>query len=68
LLAVQKIAIVAGKDASKCLLVDKTDFKVAADYAIWGREKLHTISWFLLITSIVVLVVGALFIFVLFYV
>ena len=53
MLAVQKIAIVAGKDASKCLLVDKEYFKVAADYAIWGREKLHTISWFLLITSIV---------------
>jgi len=40
LLAVQKIEIVAGRDANKCLLVDKEDFKVVADYAIWGREKI----------------------------
>jgi len=27
----------SGRDAEKCLKVDKEDFKIASDYAIWGR-------------------------------
>ena len=60
-MAVKKIEVLPGKNAEKCLAVDKEDFGIAANYAIWGIQKLHNISWIMLVYSCFALIVGAIF-------
>ena len=46
------------------MAVDKEDFGIAANYAIWGRIRMYTITWIILVSSILAFVLGGIFIFV----